>query len=89
MILDDKTQDKPKIDYPCEWGFKIIGRDKEKLEESVKDILSHKEYKCKVGNVSRNGKFHSFNAYCEVENQDDRDKIFKAFEEHKDIKMVL
>ena len=29
MILDDKTQDKPKIDYPCEWGFKIIGRDKD------------------------------------------------------------
>jgi putative lipoic acid-binding regulatory protein len=89
VILNDKSQEKPKINYPCEWGFKIIGRDKNKLEKSVKDILSHKEYRCKVGNVSKNGKFYSFNAYCEVKNQEDRDNIFKAFKEHNDIKMVL
>jgi len=89
VILDDKMVDKPKIDYPCQWGFKIIGRDKSKLELCIKEILCSREHICKDGNISKNGKFYSMNAYCQVKNQDDRDSIFKSFETHKDVKMVM
>jgi len=89
VILDDKTVDKPKIDYPCQWGFKIIGRDKSKLELSIKEILLTKEHICKDGNISKNGKFYSMNAYCQVDSEDERNRIFKDFETHKDIKMVM
>ncbi len=27
VILDENSNQKPKIEYPCSWGFKLIGRD--------------------------------------------------------------
>jgi len=27
VILDGKTKEKPDIEYPCEWGYKLIGTD--------------------------------------------------------------
>lgn len=89
MILDNNNQEKPQIDYPCEWGFKLIGKDQKALEETIADILSHKEYRCHFGNASRNGKFISYNAYCEVDDETERNTIFKAFESHKDVNMVM
>ena len=89
MILDDKTQDKPEIVYPTEWGFKIIGRDKEALHKIIKETMGSKEHECIYGNASKGGKFHSYNAKCVVDTQEDRDRIFKALQEHDDIDMVI
>ncbi len=89
MILDDKTQDKPKIEYPTNWGFKLIGRDKDTLLACIKEALGEKEHLCSLGNASKTGKFHSYNASCNVENEEERNRIFKYFEEHDDVDMVI
>ncbi len=84
-----KETKEPELSYPREWGFKIIGRDKDKLLEAIEDILGDKEYITKEGNVSRTGKFHSHNATCYVESKDERDILFKAFSDHNDVDMVI
>ncbi len=89
MILDDKTQDKPKIEYPTNWGFKLIGRDKDTLLACIKEALGEKEHLCSLGNASKTGKFHSYNASCNVENEEERNRIFKYFEEHDNVDMVI
>ena len=89
MILDDKTQDKPKIEYPTQWGFKLIGRDKEALLRCIKEAMEGKEHLCSLGNASKTGKFHSYNASCVVESQEERDRIFKYCQEHQDVDMVI
>ena len=89
MILDNKTQEKPVIEYPTNWGFKLIGRDKEALLACIKEAMGNKEHLCSIGNKSKNGKFHSYNASCSVESEEERKKIFKYFEEHKDVNMVI
>lgn len=89
MILDDKTQDKPKIEYPTQWGFKLIGRDKEALLRCIKEAMGDKEHLCSFGNASKTGKFHSYNASCVVESQEERDRIFKYCQEHHDVDMVI
>ncbi len=89
VILDDKTQEKPKIEYPTQWGFKIIGNSKEALQSCVKEVMGEKEHLSSSGNVSKNGKFHSYNASCVVESEEERDKLFKAFQDHDDVKMVI
>ena len=89
MILNDKTQKKPKIEYPTNWGFKIIGRDKEALLACIKEVMGDKKHLCSVGNVSKTGKFHSYNASCKVENQEERDRLFKCFQDHDDVNMVI
>lgn len=89
ITLDDKTAEKPQIDYPTNWGFKLIGRDKEKLLSCIKEVMGDKEHLCSSGNASKTGKFHSYNTSCVVESEEERNKIFKCFEDHKDVEMVI
>jgi putative lipoic acid-binding regulatory protein len=89
IASDDKTQESPKIEYPTQWGFKLIGRDKEALLACIKEVMGDKEHLCSLGNPSRTGKFHSYNASCTVESQEERDRLFRAFQDHDDVKMVI
>jgi len=89
VILDDKTQEKPQIDYPTQWGFKLIGRDKDALLAAIKEVMGDREHLCHLGNSSKTGKFHTYNTSCEVEHQEDRDALFKAFSDHDDVEMVI
>ena len=89
MLLDENSNEKPKIDYPCEWGYKIIGTNREELEAVICKVMGCRSYKQKGGNSSSKGKFHSLSTSCKVESEEDRDAIFKAFQEHKDVKMVI
>ena len=89
LILDSECKTKPDITYPTQWGFKLIGRDRDKLLECIKEAMKDKKHKCSLGNASKTGKFHSYNASCSVESEEERNKIFKFFEEHKDVNMVI
>ena len=89
MILDDKTPEKPEINYPCEWGFKLIGTDKAKLEQCIEEIMADRDHHCTEGNISKKGKFLAMNAKCEVCSEEERNEIFKAFSDHDDVKMVI
>jgi len=92
MILDDQTPKKPEINYPTHWGFKLIGRDKEALLKCIKEIMKEvgeKEHLCSLGNASKTGKFHSYNASCSVDTEEERNRIFKYFEDHSDVDMVI
>jgi len=88
-ILNKNTQERPTIEYPTNWGFKLIGRDKEKLLACIKEAMGEKEHLCSLGNASRTGKFHSYNASCTVDTEEERNRIFKYFEEHDDVEMVI
>jgi putative lipoic acid-binding regulatory protein len=89
VILDGNTKEKPVINYPCEWGFKLIGTNRDRLKRCISDIMDNREYKYRDGNISKNGKFISVNARCEVSSERERDDIFRAFQEHSDVKMVI
>lgn len=89
MILDDKCQTKPDIEYPCEWGYKIIGTDKSALEACISEIMQGRRHSIKEGNRSSKGKFVSMSSQCKVKSQEDRDLIFKAFSDHSAVKMVI
>jgi putative lipoic acid-binding regulatory protein len=78
-----------KLEYPRKWGFTVIGRDKEKIEQAIKEVLGEKEHNCKFSKTSKNGKFNSYNAECTVESEEERDKLYKAFGDHDDVDYVL
>ena len=92
LILDSECKTRPDIDYPTTWNYKLIGKDLDKLVCCVKDAMKDvgdKAHTCTQGNASRTGKFHSYNTTCTVENEEERNKIFKYFEDHDDIDMVI
>ena len=91
-ILDKNTPEKPEITYPTNWGFKIIGRDKNSLEKCIKEIMKiegDKKHLCSIGNQSKTGKFTTYNASCTVGSEAERNRIFKYFEDHDDVDMVI
>lgn len=89
MILDGNTPEKPKIEYPTNWGFKVIGRNKEALVACIKEVMGDKEHLCSLGNTSKTGKFTTYNASCVVDSQEERDRLFKCFQDHSDVEMVI
>jgi putative lipoic acid-binding regulatory protein len=88
-ILGEGNIERLKIEYPTRWGFRIIGRDKSLLENAIKDVMGEKSYLSHFSNYSRNRKFCSYNVGCEVESKMEKDEIFRAFSEHKDVDMVI
>jgi len=89
VTLDANTKNRPDISYPTSWGFKLIGRDKEALLKCIKEVMGEKDHHCALGNRSKTGKYHSYNARCEVESEAERNRIFKYFQDHDDVEMVL
>jgi len=51
--------------------------------------VGDKEHLCSLGNTSKTGKFTTYNASCSVESEEERNKIFKYFETHDDVDMVI
>lgn len=89
MILDKNTKKKPKIEYPAKWGFKVLGKDKEKIEDAIKEVMGEKSHRYHFSKVSKNGKFSSFHVECTVDNQQERDALYKAFGDHIDVDYAL
>ena len=89
MILDKNTKEKPKITYPTKWDFKIIGKDKNKIQKAIKEVFGDKEHNCTFSKTTKKGTFSSFNANCIVNSQEERDALYKAFNNHNDINYVI
>ena len=78
---------KAEIKYPCMWGFRIIGEDKEKMRKAVKECIDNQDVNIEDNN--QKGKYYTqkFEAYCT--NEEERNEFFKRLNKHKDIKFVL
>jgi len=88
--LNDKLKEKQlELEYPCNWCYKIIGNEKETLQNAVKDVIDERAHKLTASNNSKTGKYVSMNLDLLIHNEDDRKFIYDALKKHQDIKMVL
>lgn len=80
---------KLELEYPCNWCYKVVGEEREKLEQAIKDVVLEREHTIAHSNTSRSGKYISLNLDLLVHNEDDRQFIYEALKAHQHIKMVL
>ncbi|MBU1085992.1 MAG: DUF493 domain-containing protein [Candidatus Omnitrophica bacterium] len=87
----NRLDDKGKIQYPCLWLYKIIGVDRDKVENALMKILTNDQDKIKMSfsNISKKGKYLAFNVELKVENEQARDLIYTKLKKNPDIKAVL
>ncbi len=85
----DLSKEKLKLNYPCSWTYKVIGKNDNEVKSAVKEILSSREYSLKESNTSKKGKFKSFTLELLVHNDDDRKTLYEILSAHDNIKMVL
>jgi putative lipoic acid-binding regulatory protein len=80
---------KPEIHYPCIWQYKVIGQDQHLIQEAIKEICSPVPVAVTYSHSSSSGKYHSFNAEIEVQDEEARLSIYNALHNHSAIKVVL
>ena len=88
-MIDNRENEKPIIDYPCEWIYKIIGSNKKSVHGATAGIMQDSAYQISDSNTSKSGKYLSFNVKVMVNDGAYRNKIYQAFKEHNDIKFVF
>lgn len=80
---------KPKIKYPCNWEYKIIGKNQKLLEAVAAEVVNDREYEFVLSKKSKTGKYLSLEIKTKVLDESDRNKIFSDFSNHSDVKLVL
>lgn len=80
---------KADIKYPCDWEYKIILLKDVDVREIVEEIILEKEYRLSPSNKSKSGKYSSYNLTILVNNDSEREWIFGALKQNKNIKYVL
>ncbi len=88
MILDSNSR-RPEIDYPCEWGYKVIGKNVDKMLEAIEHAASGLEYSVTPSNISKHGKYFSLNCRMEVPNEVVRNIVYEKLDKSEAVIMVL
>ncbi len=76
------------LDYPCDWTYKIVGRDEEAMQLAVSMVLD-REYRLNPSNRSRTGKYLSLEIVLEVRDEDDRRGVGQALHDRDEILFVI
>ncbi len=87
--LCDLNEKKPKINYPCNWNYKLIVIKGVDLKKILRDRFGDKKYSLKLSNESKSGKYESYNFVILVNNEQQREEYFSSLKENEFIKFVL
>jgi putative lipoic acid-binding regulatory protein len=87
MILD--SDKRPEITYPCEWSYKIIGNNIDKMLEAIENAVSGLIHDVTASNISKKGNYFSLNLTLTVPNEVVRDLIYQKLDSSESIKIVF
>lgn len=79
---------KPEINYPSKWEYRIITTNENLIKDFISSLIK-KPYSLTLKNKSSKGSFVSLHLILEVENEIERNEIYKSLNSHNEIKMVI
>lgn len=81
---------RPDIEYPNDWKYKIIGDNIEIMITTIDDLLLDKfKYEVSPSNISKKGNYFSLNLVVTVENELERNYIYSNLQANENIKFVI
>jgi len=95
--MTDDSSRKPVVEYPCLWGYKVIGLDEESMRAAVKACLEEclqeesgdREFELGQSRTSKGGKYVSLSLNLTVTDESERNAIFTALSGRPEILMVI
>ena len=78
-----------KINYPCDWEYRIIGPDEAALKTAAAQVMGGRKYDLAFSNISKTGKYFSLSVKTFVESEEARNNLYAAFAKHPAIKTIL
>jgi len=88
-VIIGNSGKRPTINYPCEWDYRIIGNDVEKMLSAIDYAANGLKYEVKPSNVSKNGKYFSINMKLTVSSEEERNIIFQNLDNHENVMIVI
>ncbi|MFT5699671.1 MAG: putative lipoic acid-binding regulatory protein [Desulforhopalus sp.] len=94
MILNKKKSseaevERPEIEYPCTWVYKVIGEDCTLLKDVITTTCAPIDVSITHSHMSSKGKYHSLNAELIVPNEEIRLGIYETLKSALAVKIVL
>lgn len=87
--MQECCPEKPKIDYPCPWLFKVIGVEREAVAAAIAEVVGKAEHLLTYAHSSSGGKYHSFNLELVVESEAHRDQFYRELAACAVVKVVI
>lgn len=81
--------EKPLIDYPCAWSYRLIGRSAEAIEAALRGIVGESDYRIDASNTSRTGKYVALRLTVVVQHEAHRLEIGRRLKAQDAILYVL
>lgn len=85
----DTPDERPEIEYPCTWTYRVIADDVAGTSEAIAAHLGTRPHRLGEGNTSRTGKYASLELELEVFDAADRDEVFAALGAMPGVRFVL
>lgn len=87
--LASDPPERPAIDYPCTWIYKVIGEDSSVLHEIIVAACAPLPVTVSHSHTSSKGRYHSLNAELMIPDEYSRVKIYESLKNHPAVKIVL
>ena len=88
MIIHSKSN-RPEIEYPTNWRYKVIGRSLDEMIAAVEEAAGKLKYEITPSNISENSRYYSVNFSVVVTSEAVRDMIYEKLNSNEHIKVVL
>lgn len=88
MIINRRGRG-PEIDYPCPWGYKVIGTDVERLRSAIAEVIQDHPHTVTPSNRSVTGKYRCLDVEIVVPSEECRLEIYEGLRRHPAVKVVL
>ncbi|KAA3658937.1 MAG: DUF493 domain-containing protein [Calditrichaeota bacterium] len=85
----DKYKNELKIEYPCVWNYKLIGKEADALRDAVEEVVNKENFLLSLSNKSTKGNFTSFNLAVKVEDEAHRLDVYQRLKNLTEIAIIL
>lgn len=87
--INSMSDTKPNIDYPCMWGYRVIGLTKEVVLNAISNVLGDEVIVSPNEHFSSSHKYVAINCQIRVESNEERMKYFDSLVNQSGIIMVI
>jgi len=82
-------KEKPDIQYPCSWLYKVIGKDETALRKAIQTVLGTENLLITSSHSSSGGKYISLNVETVVNDEAERLSGYQNLKNHAAVKVVM
>lgn len=89
LVIINGKEEQLKLDYPCNWDYRVMCLCDIDIEIVINHVVKDRDFTHTKGNMSKTGKYQSYNVTLLVHSDDDRVGLFELFKKHEHVAMVL